>query len=187
MSLPDVLTGRRMSTLEADRARVADLAAQILRLESSLSALRTEKVLAEKRLDTYKYPVLTLPNEIISEIFLHFLPIYPRCPLLTGILSPTLLTQIGCKWREIALTTPALWRAIELLDEPDNIPCWATKFTDNSTGPPKPMETVEKIGFGSRTGAWWRGWNRSAELIHGSEKPIMLGGRYDTKVPATMR
>jgi hypothetical protein len=66
--------------------------------------------------------VLTLPNEITSEIFVHFLPVYPRCPPLTGILSPTLLTQICRRWREIALGTPALWRAIALLDEPDGIP-----------------------------------------------------------------
>ncbi|KAJ7887369.1 hypothetical protein B0H13DRAFT_2043019, partial [Mycena leptocephala] len=111
-----------MSALAADRARVADLAAQILRLKSSLSALRTEKTLAEKRIDAYKYPVLTLPNEIPSEIFLHFLPNYPNCPPLTGNFSPTLLTQICRIWREIALATPALWRAIALSDEPDDIP-----------------------------------------------------------------
>ncbi|KAJ7887385.1 hypothetical protein B0H13DRAFT_892548 [Mycena leptocephala] len=106
-----------MSALEADRARVADLAAQILHLEHSLAALRAEKALAEKIIDAYKYPVLTLPNEITSEIFLHFLPKYPRCPRLTGILSPNLLTQICRTWREIALGTPALWRAIAFLDE----------------------------------------------------------------------
>ncbi|KAJ6504124.1 hypothetical protein C8R47DRAFT_177927 [Mycena vitilis] len=54
----------------------------------------------------------TLPNEITSEIFLHFLPVYPRCPPLTGNLSPTCLTHICRRWREIALTTPALWRAM---------------------------------------------------------------------------
>ncbi|KAJ6560151.1 hypothetical protein B0H19DRAFT_945240, partial [Mycena capillaripes] len=66
----------------------------------------------QERLNSFKYPVLTLPAEIISEIFVHFLPIYPSCPPLTGFLSPTLLTQICRKWRHIALTTPALWRAI---------------------------------------------------------------------------
>ncbi|KAJ7850086.1 hypothetical protein B0H13DRAFT_57110 [Mycena leptocephala] len=101
--------------LEADRTRVADIEAQILDLERSLSALQIEKALVQERLDSYKYPVLTLPNEITSEIFLHFLPMYPLCPPLTGILSPTLLTQICREWREIALVTPALWRAIALL------------------------------------------------------------------------
>ncbi|KAJ6562476.1 hypothetical protein B0H19DRAFT_98392 [Mycena capillaripes] len=101
-----------LADLEADRARVADLEAQILDLERSLSALRTEKLQVQQRLDSYKYPVLTLPNEIVSEIFINFLPFYPLCPPLTGILSPTALARVCHQWRAIALSTPALWRAI---------------------------------------------------------------------------
>ncbi|KAJ7834297.1 hypothetical protein B0H13DRAFT_223461 [Mycena leptocephala] len=101
-----------LADLEADRTRVADLEAQISHLERSLSTLREEKNLAQERLDSYKYPVLTLPNEIVSEIFIHFLPAYPQYPPLTGLLSPTLLTHICRTWRGIALGTPALWSAI---------------------------------------------------------------------------
>jgi hypothetical protein len=106
-----------LAHLEADRARVTDLEAQILHLERSLSALRNEKTLVQERLDSYKYPVLALPNEIVSEIFMHFLPTYPRFPPLTGILSPTILTQICRKWREIALGTPALWSVLSYDDD----------------------------------------------------------------------
>ncbi|KAJ7817821.1 hypothetical protein B0H13DRAFT_2456665 [Mycena leptocephala] len=101
-----------LADLEADRARVADLESQILHLEQSLSTLREEKMLAQKQLDSYKYPVLTLPNEIVSEIFIHFLPAYPEYPPPTGLLSPTLLTHICRTWREIALSTATLWSAI---------------------------------------------------------------------------
>ncbi|KAJ7704168.1 hypothetical protein B0H16DRAFT_1902148 [Mycena metata] len=59
--------------------------------------------------------VLRLPPEITSEIFLHFLPTYPEFPPLSGILSPVLLCQICGHWREIALSTPRLWRAIKLV------------------------------------------------------------------------
>jgi len=105
-----------LSALEADRARVAVIEAQILEpLKRSLSALRAEKTLVQERLDSYKYPVLTLPNEIVSEIFIHYLPPYPVCPPLTGLSSPTLLTGICREWRQIALDTPELWRAIPLL------------------------------------------------------------------------
>ncbi|KAJ7818137.1 hypothetical protein B0H13DRAFT_2682936 [Mycena leptocephala] len=104
--------GKMLPGLEADRARVADLEAQILLLERSLSALQEEQILVQERLDSYKYPVLTLPNEIVSDIFMHFLPDYPPFPPLTGLLSPTLLTRICRKWREIALSTPTLWSAI---------------------------------------------------------------------------
>ncbi|KAJ7871612.1 hypothetical protein B0H13DRAFT_2554411 [Mycena leptocephala] len=85
---------KMLSGLEADRTRIADLDAQISDLERSLSALREEKNLAQERLDSYKYPVLTLPNEIVSNIFVHFLPAYPEYPPLAGLLSPTLLTHI---------------------------------------------------------------------------------------------
>ncbi|KAJ7135207.1 hypothetical protein C8R43DRAFT_621682 [Mycena crocata] len=59
------------------------------------------------------YDVLTLPNEIVSEIFMHFLPEYPLCPPPTGLLSPALLTRICRTWREIAVQTPPLWRAFK--------------------------------------------------------------------------
>jgi len=103
-----------LSALAADRARIARLEAQISDLERSLAILRLEKTAAQERLDSYKYPVLTLPNEIISEIFIQFLPIYPECPPAIGPHSPTLLTHICREWREIALATPALWRAVSL-------------------------------------------------------------------------
>ncbi|KAJ7161071.1 hypothetical protein C8R46DRAFT_1223397 [Mycena filopes] len=65
------------------------------------------------RSQAYLDPVLTLPNEIVSEIFIQFLPPYPECPPWGNILrSPTLLTQICKKWRDIALSTPQLWRAV---------------------------------------------------------------------------
>ncbi|KAF7334575.1 F-box domain-containing protein [Mycena venus] len=105
-----------LSALAEDRARIADLDAIISEMERSICALRVERELAQERLQSYKYPVLTLPNEVVSEIFLHFLPIYPRCPPLTGILSPTLLTLICRSWRDVALATPVLWRAISSSD-----------------------------------------------------------------------
>ncbi|KAJ7804398.1 hypothetical protein B0H14DRAFT_2612326 [Mycena olivaceomarginata] len=83
-----------------------------LRLEQE--RVRQERNLVQLRLDAYKYPVLTLPNEIVAEIFIRVLPVYPRCPPLTGILSPISLTHICRLWREIAISTPVLWRAVAL-------------------------------------------------------------------------
>ncbi|KAJ7320797.1 hypothetical protein DFH08DRAFT_1034621 [Mycena albidolilacea] len=108
-----------LNALAADRARIADLDAQIRDLERSLSVLRSENSAAQERLDSYKYPVLTLPNEIVCEIFVHFLPPYPICPPSTGPLSPILLTHICRGWREIAMASPALWRAIHISGNDD--------------------------------------------------------------------
>ncbi|KAJ7871876.1 hypothetical protein B0H14DRAFT_202570 [Mycena olivaceomarginata] len=93
----------RMLGLEADRVD-ENTAAQNLDHEHFVSSLRSDKA----------YPVLTLPTEIVAEIFIHFLPVYPHFPPYTGILSPTSLTHICRRWREIAISIPALWSAIEL-------------------------------------------------------------------------
>ncbi|KAJ7145481.1 hypothetical protein C8R46DRAFT_549537 [Mycena filopes] len=98
----------------ADRTLLADIDTKIADLEHALAQLRTAKDSAQARLDAFKYPVLTLPVEIVSEIFTNFLPAYPLCPPLIGLFSPTLMTHICRLWREIALNTPTLWRAITL-------------------------------------------------------------------------
>ncbi|KAJ7659343.1 hypothetical protein DFH06DRAFT_1327162 [Mycena polygramma] len=87
-----------LSTLENDRIRIADLEAQLLALERVAERLRAQKDMLQQRLDSYRYPVLTLPHEIVSEIFTHFLPTY----------------YPACLWRSLSLATPALWRAISL-------------------------------------------------------------------------
>ncbi|KAK7052160.1 hypothetical protein R3P38DRAFT_3172485 [Favolaschia claudopus] len=65
--------------------------------------------------DSPKYPVLTIPNEIISEIFLHFLPPPPEFPPIKGPYSPLRLLAICQKWRAIALATPGLWNMVTYL------------------------------------------------------------------------
>ncbi|KAK6992100.1 F-box domain-containing protein [Favolaschia claudopus] len=105
-----------LPSLAADRALLEDLDGQISELERSLAVLLQQKSAVKERLGAYKYPVLSLPNEIISEIFIRFLPAYPECPVSWGPRSPTFLTQICRRWREVALSTPALWRALSLSD-----------------------------------------------------------------------
>ncbi|KAJ6602816.1 hypothetical protein DFH09DRAFT_1355013 [Mycena vulgaris] len=92
-------TVNTQSACAADRARVADIEAQILNLHCSINARRIQKDLVQKRLASYKYPVLTLPNEIMSEIFTHFLP----------------------KMEGNRTNNPALWRAILLYCTGPNI------------------------------------------------------------------
>ncbi|KAJ7022544.1 hypothetical protein C8F04DRAFT_235740 [Mycena alexandri] len=56
----------------------------------------------------------------MAEIFVRFLPVYPECSRPTGISSPVTLTQICRQWRDIALATPTLWRALYLNFGSDN-------------------------------------------------------------------
>ncbi|KAK6977941.1 F-box domain-containing protein [Favolaschia claudopus] len=100
--------------LAENEARILDLETQIAGLEHTISVLRAARQPVQDRVDSYKYPVLTLPNEIVAEIFIRFLPTYPSPHPLTGTHSPTCLTHVCRQWREIAHTTPALWRVIDL-------------------------------------------------------------------------
>ncbi|KAJ7623917.1 hypothetical protein DFH06DRAFT_1230588 [Mycena polygramma] len=106
-----------LAQLEADRTRVVELQIQILHLERTLSDLRFEHSQAQGRLDSYTYPVLTLPTEIVSEIFVRVLPPSPDFPRLFGPSSPTVLAQVCARWRGIALSTPQLWSAISSFDD----------------------------------------------------------------------
>ncbi|KAJ6472288.1 hypothetical protein C8R47DRAFT_725303 [Mycena vitilis] len=98
-----------------DRARILDLDSQISALEETVLLLKNRRQSVQARLDAYTYPVLTLPNEIVSRIFENFLPLYPLCPPSLGLLSPVVLGQICHKWRDIAFMTPTLWKAISFI------------------------------------------------------------------------
>ncbi|KAJ7768605.1 hypothetical protein DFH07DRAFT_299738 [Mycena maculata] len=104
------LTASERAALAADRARIADIDIRVPEMEHALRTLREERDILRNRLDVYTYPVLTLPNEIVSQIFIQFLPVCPKCPPIFGLHSPNLLAHICGKWREIALSVPALWR-----------------------------------------------------------------------------
>ncbi|KAK7018481.1 F-box domain-containing protein [Favolaschia claudopus] len=100
--------------LADERARLVELEMQILEAERALTALKLQESVVRERLNAYKYPVLNLPNEIITETFLNFVPEYPKCSPTAGPRSPMRLTHICRLWREIALATPRLWRAMSL-------------------------------------------------------------------------
>ncbi|KAK7018496.1 F-box domain-containing protein [Favolaschia claudopus] len=120
-----------LQRLAEDRARLAELDPQISELEDALAVLRSQRSVVKERLEAYKYPVLTLPNEVITEIFVYFIPEYPACPPLAGLQSPLLLTHICRLWREIAHSIPKLWRAVSLsIRNPfplDSINIWLSK------------------------------------------------------------
>ncbi|KAJ7439338.1 hypothetical protein FB451DRAFT_1302193 [Mycena latifolia] len=71
------------------------------------------------------YPVLTLPVEIVNEIFLHCVPSLPTpdgCSWTWASESlppgtneaPLLLSSICSAWRTIALSTPSLWTSLRM-------------------------------------------------------------------------
>ncbi|KAJ7149291.1 hypothetical protein C8R43DRAFT_1193044 [Mycena crocata] len=98
-------------------------------------------------------------DEITSEIFIHFLPVYLISPPVRGLFSPIILTHICHQWREIALTTPALWRAINLnsglesaAESKELLQAWITRSRtlplsmDVRVYEDMPLETAETLG-----------------------------------------
>ncbi|KAF8125242.1 hypothetical protein K438DRAFT_1458142, partial [Mycena galopus ATCC 62051] len=61
------------------------------------------------------YPILTLPNEITSEIFVCCLPSSDSLLLTTNPHhAPMQLLRVCSEWRSIAMATPRLWIDLRL-------------------------------------------------------------------------
>ncbi|KAJ7215601.1 hypothetical protein GGX14DRAFT_305468, partial [Mycena pura] len=73
-----------------------------------ISALEEKRRAIFNSLNGVVYPILTLPPEITSRIFVHCLPHHGRVrPSLRC--APLVLTRICGKWRAVALSTGELW------------------------------------------------------------------------------
>ncbi|KAF7317791.1 F-box domain-containing protein [Mycena kentingensis (nom. inval.)] len=123
-------------TRAAARLRLSEVSADIGNLEIALAPLPAEQKAIQEYLDAYSYPFSTLPNEIVSEIFLQYMPVYPERPLLRGDGSPEKLAQICRRWREIAHSTPGLWRAMHIINPHPGALCLAQQWLERSRALP---------------------------------------------------
>ncbi|KAF8217110.1 hypothetical protein K438DRAFT_411513 [Mycena galopus ATCC 62051] len=110
------------------RHRLSDVESQLLQLETDSSNRRSsgrlkeerqrrlikEKLTIQESLRLIIYPILTIPVELTSEIFLHCLLESEVDAQLSTSLAPLLLGQICRMWRDIAYTNPRLWAALEI-------------------------------------------------------------------------
>ncbi|KAJ6447443.1 hypothetical protein C8R45DRAFT_1043139 [Mycena sanguinolenta] len=108
------------------RAALAEIEAEIARFKTYsaryIFALEKQKEEVEARLKEIVYPILSLPAEITSQIFVeclegirqrfHFLPDDGLSPLTAR--APWLLMQVCRKWKEIALSTCQLWSFLQI-------------------------------------------------------------------------
>ncbi|KAJ7909300.1 hypothetical protein B0H13DRAFT_1616632 [Mycena leptocephala] len=88
------------------RRNLQHLRDHLARLNSQIP-LEAEPTTIHKTLSAVFHPVLDLPGEVTSEIFLHCLPDTPSIP--SSITAPLLLLKICKRWRDTALKTPVLW------------------------------------------------------------------------------
>ncbi|KAJ7468249.1 hypothetical protein B0H11DRAFT_2046005 [Mycena galericulata] len=99
------------SSVHLDRAH---LRRRIAQLNTLIATLDTERQCLQAQSDSIIYPVLTLPPELTSVIFIHCLPSPTSQP--SPLEAPLLLAQICRQWREIAVSIPELWHSLFLSD-----------------------------------------------------------------------
>ncbi|KAJ6606018.1 hypothetical protein DFH09DRAFT_1269122 [Mycena vulgaris] len=97
---------------QAARDHLSSLISEIAVLSAHLKQLWAERDIIQAQLDVVTYPVLTLPTEITTEIFLLCLPQRAQEPRRRA--APLLLGGICRDWRGIALSTPRLWSVLQL-------------------------------------------------------------------------
>ncbi|KAF7352427.1 F-box domain-containing protein [Mycena venus] len=96
------------------RIQVSALTSSISRQRLLLEDMRTRLRELQTQLDQIVYPVLTLPPEITSEIFVHCLPAERQLDIVNPKEAPLLLMHVCRLWRKIAVSTPELWTSFDL-------------------------------------------------------------------------
>jgi hypothetical protein len=78
----------------------------------------------KEQLDSVAYPVLTLPPEMTSEIFIYCLPSKREMDVVNPNEAPLLLMHVCRAWRQLAISTPALWTTFDIYHPgPSSLPC----------------------------------------------------------------
>ncbi|KAJ7784080.1 hypothetical protein B0H16DRAFT_1491296 [Mycena metata] len=106
-----------ISHQEKLRNELAGLKVSIAHYRSLLQEAEEREATIQAALDAYIFPVLTLPPEITTEIFLHYaFAVYEedeREPLLP-CRDILILTMVCRAWRHLALSAHGLWSTIDL-------------------------------------------------------------------------
>ncbi|KAJ7732263.1 hypothetical protein B0H14DRAFT_2997790 [Mycena olivaceomarginata] len=95
----------------AERDRLAQVEAQISHLQAHIDVLGRERAELQKNLETIVYPILTIPDEVSSQIFLLCLPADGRVRP-SPRSAPLCLAQICSHFRRISLSTHGLWHSL---------------------------------------------------------------------------
>ncbi|KAF7361505.1 F-box domain-containing protein [Mycena sanguinolenta] len=93
------------------RARILELGTKIDFHKELLKKLQNDKSLLQRQLNAVLDPVARLPVEISSEIFQQSLSPFPK---LGASHIPMLLLNVCNTWKYIALSTPDLWKVIQI-------------------------------------------------------------------------
>ncbi|KAF7334304.1 F-box domain-containing protein [Mycena sanguinolenta] len=105
-----------MASPSALRARLTEINEEMDALKARLRLLAIERRKVIGDLDCIVYPVLTLPPEITSEIFSHYVldPHLGRPRTSTPSRGPFALAGVCQSWRDICFSTPCLWASLRI-------------------------------------------------------------------------
>ncbi|KAJ7068694.1 hypothetical protein C8F01DRAFT_1018234 [Mycena amicta] len=100
------------------RAQIASLSFDIALQQQNLDEMHARLAQLQIELNAVPYPILTLPTEISTEIFIRCLPDLEDDDYMGNVLdgkwAPLVLTWVCKRWRDIVLSTPALWRTFSI-------------------------------------------------------------------------
>ncbi|KAJ6454860.1 hypothetical protein C8R45DRAFT_1037373 [Mycena sanguinolenta] len=118
ISIPQTTKDAAANATTADhRAALADLEAEIARFKNYaahyISALEKQKKDVEIQLQEVVYPILSLPAEILANIFVACLP-ESSCRRFSRAHAPLLLMQVCRHWKDIAVSTSELWNCLDI-------------------------------------------------------------------------
>lgn len=103
---------------------IADAIKQRDELNTLILELSAKRDAASDDISVYQKvlsPVRTIPSDIWAEIFVRCLPTSHNSVMALGE-APLILTRICKSWREIAMSTPLLWRSIHIAISPSRTP-----------------------------------------------------------------
>lgn len=106
-----------LKTLLAEpQLQLSQLESEIARLNDQLESLFFKRASVKGYIEAHRAllsPVRRLPEETLSEIFIHCLP-EDHYAVRDLSEAPLLLTAISRQWRQTAIGTPALWKSLHI-------------------------------------------------------------------------
>lgn len=113
-SIEDI--GRIKDLLIEPLLELAQLESEVARIQSFLNALLLRRDHVKTFVEAHRallFPIRRLPQETLSEIFIHCLP-EGRHAIRSVAEAPLLLTAVSREWRRAAINTPALWNIVHV-------------------------------------------------------------------------
>ncbi|KAF7980870.1 hypothetical protein HWV62_36541 [Athelia sp. TMB] len=117
-NLPPATTSQlnaAQQTLQEAQRYLRDVDENISQMDAALQRLLEKRTALQNYVEAHKGIVSSLrkvPNEILSEIFIHALPPFPF--KLSKNRAPLLFERVCKRWKDISRSTPTLWSYISL-------------------------------------------------------------------------